>query len=486
MRQALWILRKDIRHLWPRIALFVGILTVYANGDAAAPYHPRFEGPGIVWSFLLWLAAAFLAISVVHEDRLVGDRQFWITRPYSWKSLLLAKGLFVLLLVSLPVLLAQIAALVSNSISPLDYVPELLWRQVTLAAWTILPCAALAAVTRNLPQTVIAAFIALFAAVFFTFSLGVGGAPEGAVSPADAASHAVLAMLLAGGACWLQFARRGPILARSLLVCGIVVAVTVFPILPWRVAFAWLEWRSPAIDAQVVRLAPDLPRKAGPGGAYVEKVPISFPIQVTGIPDGMAVYSERVKIALEAAGGKTWSSNWRHSDFVTDHRLTMLSLHQLLPGAGAPYWLVADVDRSFYEAFSTQPVHVRAAVAFTLLDRAQTKQLSAIGAAEPIADHGFCYPSAGGSGSALYCIAPMRGPALVLLRPPTGRTAEDEAEIGSGGGIGTVFSIWESIPIAGRVGLDPSHAVIETRQAVAHFERDLDMPGVVLAELRGQ
>jgi hypothetical protein len=42
----------------------------------------------------LFLAACILAIAAVHEDRLTGDRQFWVTRPYLWKSLLLAKALF--------------------------------------------------------------------------------------------------------------------------------------------------------------------------------------------------------------------------------------------------------------------------------------------------------------------------------------------------------------------------------------------------------
>jgi len=30
---------------------------------------------------------------VVHAESLVGDRQFWITRPYEWKKLLTAKAL---------------------------------------------------------------------------------------------------------------------------------------------------------------------------------------------------------------------------------------------------------------------------------------------------------------------------------------------------------------------------------------------------------
>src|ERR1035441_2581418 len=108
MRQALRIFRKDVRHLWPHAAVVVFLAAVYACMDAALPGNPMMEGAEAACGLLLWVAACILAIAAVHEDPLTGDRQFWITRPYSWKSLLLAKALFILVFVSLPALLDQV------------------------------------------------------------------------------------------------------------------------------------------------------------------------------------------------------------------------------------------------------------------------------------------------------------------------------------------------------------------------------------------
>jgi hypothetical protein len=95
------------------------------------------------------LAQWFLVISVVQEDRLAGDRQFWITRPYSWKSLLLAKLLFVLLFLSLPELLDHLVALAVNGYSPLHYLSALLWEQAGLAVG-LLFVLVLASLTANM------------------------------------------------------------------------------------------------------------------------------------------------------------------------------------------------------------------------------------------------------------------------------------------------------------------------------------------------
>lgn len=41
---------------------------------------------------LFWV---FLTLRVVHGETLVGDRQWWVTKPYEWWKLLLAKELFL-------------------------------------------------------------------------------------------------------------------------------------------------------------------------------------------------------------------------------------------------------------------------------------------------------------------------------------------------------------------------------------------------------
>jgi hypothetical protein len=126
MRQALHIFAKDVRCLWYEIAIVLIIAVDYAYLQCLS--HP----PYVLATVLLALqpiAWPFLVVRAVHEEPLPGDQQFWITRPYSWRSLLAAKVLFMLAFLHLPLFLADCVILAWHGFSPLPYLPGLLWRQ---------------------------------------------------------------------------------------------------------------------------------------------------------------------------------------------------------------------------------------------------------------------------------------------------------------------------------------------------------------------
>ena len=106
MRLTLHILEKDTRRLWWQIAVTFVLLAALARMDAErADFIP---GPAEGWLTLLLLAAwGFLLALLVLEEPLVGDRQFWITRPYRWPALLAAKLVFAALFIHFPSLLAH-------------------------------------------------------------------------------------------------------------------------------------------------------------------------------------------------------------------------------------------------------------------------------------------------------------------------------------------------------------------------------------------
>ena len=97
-------------------------------------------------------------IRVVQGESLVGDRQFWITRPYEWPKLLGSKIAFVLVFVCVPLLVLQIVLLRSAGFHPANYVTGLLWMQATLLMF-VLPMAALATVTATIVQLLLALLI---------------------------------------------------------------------------------------------------------------------------------------------------------------------------------------------------------------------------------------------------------------------------------------------------------------------------------------
>src|SRR5256885_7745806 len=153
MRQALHIFKKDVRHLWFEIAVAITVVGAFTFTGARRalwlvdPATNRTAAWTLVM-ILLPLAWWTLIARVIHDEALPGDSQFWITRPYSWKSLLGAKALFILAFINLPMLIADVVILRAYGLRPLGAeLPGLLWSQVLLAIVFVLPIAALSTLT---------------------------------------------------------------------------------------------------------------------------------------------------------------------------------------------------------------------------------------------------------------------------------------------------------------------------------------------------
>lgn len=97
MRQILHVFRKDLRHFWPESLAVLGLSLAFAltyphtwgffssYDDDAAGFHLNFRQWGMLANtviVLLPVAWLVLVARVIHDENLVGARQFWITRPY--------------------------------------------------------------------------------------------------------------------------------------------------------------------------------------------------------------------------------------------------------------------------------------------------------------------------------------------------------------------------------------------------------------------
>src|SRR5579863_249697 len=97
MREALLIFRKDVRHLWPVIAMVLAIVALESAFDGATA--------AVLQAALLWLwvfSCVYLAASAIHEESLPGDNQYWLTRPIVRSRLLLAKLCFLAVFAAAP------------------------------------------------------------------------------------------------------------------------------------------------------------------------------------------------------------------------------------------------------------------------------------------------------------------------------------------------------------------------------------------------
>jgi hypothetical protein len=140
MKQSIHIFLKDARYLRIEIGVFVLLAAIFAWVGARG-----IAGPEI----LLEAAGIYLIARVVHADPIPGDRQFWLTRPYSRMSLAGAKLLFIAVFICAPICAAQIAMLLAGGFPLPASVPGLLWSQTLIFFVGSTFIAALAAITSS-------------------------------------------------------------------------------------------------------------------------------------------------------------------------------------------------------------------------------------------------------------------------------------------------------------------------------------------------
>ena len=175
MKLVFAIFKKDTRRFWPLLLLWGAVLVAgigiscgaiaipnnsYGSSQLGTAFH-FFEGIG-AFIFALLIAA------LVHEDALVGDRQFWMTRPVGAGTLAAAKLLDVAIWLLLPSaaiyalgalwLHASLGQLLTGELSWLAYLAG-------YAAFLL----ALAALTSTIVQ--LAAALGAIALVAFVFGL---------------------------------------------------------------------------------------------------------------------------------------------------------------------------------------------------------------------------------------------------------------------------------------------------------------------------
>jgi hypothetical protein len=244
MKQILHIFKKDIRLFWGEIVILLFLTTAWVS----IPSYFVISGPRLMrggagdpqWLPILWGILTLLVpvcwwvlvASVVHAERLVGDRQFWITRPYEWVKLFAAKLLFVLLFIYLPALTAcgilwgEIGSArhweITSLLDPLGWV-------LLVVTCTVLPLAAIASVTASLDRMMM---MVLFAGVPMGAAVAIPAKimSETVPGPISVRICFALALLICGAVVVLQYARRKTRLAVALLIAipVLICAISIF------------------------------------------------------------------------------------------------------------------------------------------------------------------------------------------------------------------------------------------------------------------
>jgi len=239
------IFRKDWTLLWP-LAILVTLIQIATEW---AIYKFGFFGAAPLARELLrlltpaWhIGVIALAVAVVHEDAVPGVDQDWLVRPLRRGDLLLAKMLFVLVTVCLPMLLVNLLDELALGFAAVPSFLDALYKEFYLFVCLLVPAMAVASATRNMIDllVLVAGLVVLYAASLWVGALlfGADRCPTCDTGIAWLQHLAQHLGLLVGSAVvlGLQYYRRLTRISRMVLAAGVVLLVGVQ--LPWDVAFA--------------------------------------------------------------------------------------------------------------------------------------------------------------------------------------------------------------------------------------------------------
>lgn len=417
MKQVLHIFAKDARHQWLEILIslaFVGSLVFTYRSHTAGMYGAVSYSPlGLASNLPEWLVfivplSWWLLISpLVHEEKLVGDRQFWITRPYEWKKLLAAKALFLIAFLYLPLLLAQCLILIRAGFSPIPYLPGLFYDLSLLTYVLVLPLVALATVTKNFARMTLAVLGALICLVLILL-VGSNASPDRVAIPYGDNIAIVLLIGICLAVILLQYRRRSAKVSWILL--GVLVVLL----------GAFNRGGAPD-DAQMNRmypgrtvpaqfayhLAPETQPTAFVAQKY-DRVGISIPFEVSGVADGTIVVPDLLKATLQAPDGSRWTSVWQpvSDKFFPEARIAKADF---------------TMPRTVYDAFKGKPLNVLVTFALTQARVAGTQQIALQTSDFDVRGFGICagaladleHPD---EARGIVCRAPLHQPELTFVR----------------------------------------------------------------------
>jgi hypothetical protein len=416
---------------------------------------------------LSWL---FLVAAAIHKEPPAGDRQFWVTRPYQWKSLLAAKALLIFAFINAPLFLADVAILAAHGLAPVG--ARLLMRQALVAGILLVPGAALAAVTRDQAQTVgamLAAPVSL--ALVSAYTEGNGWGPLAWMHAWIV--FAVLAAATLGVLVW-QYARRRTAVARGVLAAGAGLCLAIVAAPPTGAAFALYGPEPEAVrTAHLCFVLSSAPC----GGPVREEQDITgwFPIRIEGLPAGMKAEPLLLDLKIEAPNGASWRSGWFDWSTGSAHGIGWNWGWLAAEDGVKSRRLDANIGAGLVDRFQSQPVKLSLSLAMTIYRTEATTSLIPGQPPRAIAGIGDC---------SVDWIGGFFRPLLSCRTAgyPTARLEVNDT---------TIFgeqlpdrAMFEASPVFGPmilqepVAADISPLVLTTERPIAHIRRDLEIERV--------
>jgi hypothetical protein len=473
MKQAIHIFKKDVRYLRGEIALVLALILLLAWTETHLAL-----ADGLV-EVLAGLAMNYLIARVVHAEAIPGHNQFWITRPYRWKSLLGAKILFVLAFVNLPLFAAQGYAIVAQRFQFGVNLPGLLWSQVLTIVCMSLPVMCLASLTSGLIPFFVTEFI-LVAEVFIgevlihaplswnAFLPGAKPGPEAADWIRDFLVMSVIAGFAAFVLC-RQYRTRRTDTGRTWAVRGAAIAAAIYLLLPWPLLLGIQSvFSSESFDTSKLQVTSGSVLKSVfpmRGGRNAPSPPpeVSLPLLLRGIPVSREVAIDALDVNLEAPDGQTWNSGIIAPIMVDDAEpMVDANLH---------------VDPAFLQSEGSGAVTVRAKIYLTLFGDPQSEVIPVLPEPVDAIDGLQCSVALFNE---IYCRSLFRWPRRRVYAKGVENGLESRVRAISYSPFPATlgFNPVEQHSLGGGPSL--KHIAITTKAPLSHFHTDEVLQGIVL------
>lgn len=411
MTQILHMFRKDMRRHWPEILISLALLALFTRREFHLWQTSELASYSISLFFLalsgryipffLVLSWIFLILRVVQSESLVGDRQWWVTKPYVWWELLVSKLFFIFIFLSVPLFHVQLLLLHHAGFSILPNFGRLVLMQFTLPLVLVVSTLALASITRNLAQAILVIGIAVVVLIIglsldFLFSQTAGDDPSivGWIE-----SLLVFAALVVVPV-W-QYARRRTTASR-ITVAGCLGAATALSLIPFgsRVeqAYAFLATKDSPVQFAIAPIAEhpentnisDLPSLAS-------DIVLSIPANVSGVAPGSAVVVDRMNLTAESGQDSSWARGW------------IAESHELWPESRQES-LTYEIKRKDYEKIAAQPLNLHIQLALSEYQEVTPRTLVLPQGTFRDADLGICRMGIFFGNQALECLKPFHSP----------------------------------------------------------------------------
>lgn len=477
MKQALHIFKKDVRHLRWELGFSVALMAMFVYAQVVRSVLS--DTRAAILSYLLLAFWAFLCARLIQAEPIPGDRQFWITRPYDWGSLLAAKLVFVAACIGVPLLAADALILKVKGFSVASHSPGLLWSLLLIITSTLIAFCAFAILTSGLTQWMLAAIVTV--GVEYAIASIANGRVWAGVEWIRDYGYVAIMFLVAAMVLLEQYKRRRTawsivVMATGLLGSSLFVNYS-------RPSWAHeLETRfsNPGIDPSRIQIAVQAPAERAalhpdPMGRP-QVMLLAIPVDISGLSEGLDLISDEVSIAVKDESGETWRQGQQDSESSY--------LQHTLKG----FRLLIRMDHSPFGKANGRPVGLNIKLYLTMLRDSASRMIRPGEGAVDVPGAGRCrdfaVQFAVQRDSWIVCESPLRAPPNFLVVEFGGERRDRFFS-------GTSYSPFPADVSSAVTPLsrdfhsgprDYAPAKLTSLEPVAHFRRDLEIPHAYLKD----